>query len=516
MSVYDTTASMRPLTLLLLATAAQAQTIGIAMLMHESNSFNGHLTQRADFTLVPGTAPNWRPFFDAQKNEVTGFLDVLAKEQNVKIVQGLYGSATPKGPVAKAVYESLVTELISSLKSQKLDAILLALHGAMVAEHFPQADEETLRRVRQAFPDIPIVVTHDFHANISPQTLNYCTALIVYQQTPHIDTRARGQRAANILMRTLRGEIKPVQSMVKPPMVFNILYHNTFAGVLHPITQDSINLENSNPKILSASVVAGYQYADVPFMGPAVVIVADGDRNLAEREAKRLSDRLWAVRDQLKINAPNAANAVKNAMRATKFPVALMDTGDNIGGGSAGDSTFLLSELLKQKADGWVVVMYDPAAVAAALKSGIGGNFDMPVGGKSDKQHGLPVRVRGRVRSFDDGEYIETAVRHGGSTFYHMGLTAVIEAEGSTLTMKNYLVLTNQRSSPNSIHQIVHLGIYPERQKILIAKGTIAPRAAYEPVAAEIVLVDTPGATAVNPAHFTFRLVPKDLFGLRP
>ena len=515
MSVYDTTASMRPLTLLLLATAAQAQTIGIAMLMHESNSFNGHLTQRADFTLVPGTAPNWRPFFDAQKNEVTGFLDVLAKEQNVKIVQGLYGSATPKGPVAKAVYESLVTELISSLKSQKLDAILLALHGAMVAEHFPQADEETLRRVRQAFPDIPIVVTHDFHANISPQTLNYCTALIVYQQTPHIDTRARGQRAANILMRTLRGEIKPVQSMVKPPMVFNILYHNTFAGVLHPITQDSINLENSNPKILSASVVAGYQYADVPFMGPAVVIVADGDRNLAEREAKRLSDRLWAVRDQLKINAPNAANAVKNAMRATKFPVALMDTGDNIGGGSAGDSTFLLSELLKQKADGWVVVMYDPAAVAAALKSGIGGNFDMPVGGKSDKQHGLPVRVRGRVRSFDDGEYIETAVRHGGSTFYHMGLTAVIEAEGSTLTMKNYLVLTNQRSSPNSIHQIVHLGIYPERQKILIAKGTIAPRAAYEPVAAEFVLVDTPGATAVNPAHFTFRLVPKDLFGLK-
>jgi len=508
---------MRLFLLFLMTVAAQAQTIGIAMLMHESNSFNSSLTQRSDFNIVPGSAPNWRPFFDAQKNEVTGFLDIVAKEPGVKIVQGLYGGATPKGPVAKAAYESIVTDLVASLQSQgKLDAILLALHGAMVAEHYPQADEETLRRVRAAFPNIPIVVTHDFHANISPQTLNYCTALISYQQTPHLDTRARGQRAARILMRTLRGEIKPVQSLVKPPMVFNILYHNTFAGVLHPITQDSIDLENANPKILSASVLAGYQYADVPFMGPSVVVVADGDRNLAEREAKRLSDRLWAIRDELKVNAPDAAAAVANAMRAAKFPVALMDTGDNIGGGSAGDSTFLLAELIKQKAEGWVVVMYDPAAVDAALKAGIGGNFDMAVGGKTDHQHGQPVRVQGRVRSFDDGDYIETAVRHGGNTFYKMGLTAVIEAQGSTPTMKNYLVLTKRRSSPNSIHQIVHLGIYPERQKILVAKGTIAPRAAYEPVSAEIVLVDTPGATAVNPARFTFKQVPKDLFGLRP
>ncbi|MBM3766799.1 MAG: M81 family metallopeptidase [Acidobacteria bacterium] len=493
------------------------QNIGIAMLMHESNSFNGSLTQRADFTVTRGGAPNWRAFFAAQKNEVTGALDVFGADSKVRITEGLYGSATPKGPVAKAVYESLVSELIASLKAgPKLDGIFLALHGAMVAEHFPQADDETMRRVREAFPNIPIVVTHDFHANISPRSLSYCTALIVYQQTPHLDTRERGQRAARILLRTLRGEIKPVQSIVKPPMVFNILYHNTYSGVLHPITQDSMAIERNNPKILSASVLAGYQYADVPFMGPSVIVVTDNDRDLAEREAKRLSDRLWAVRHELKMNAPNPATAVANAMKAPKFPVALMDTGDNIGGGSAGDSTFILAELLKQKAEGWVVTMYDPAAVDAALKAGIGGNFDMAVGGKSDKQHGTPVRVRGRVRSFDDGNYIEPAVRHGGSTFYRMGLTAVIEAEGSTPLLKNYLVLTKERSSPNSIHQIVHLGIYPERQKILVAKGTIAPRAAYEPVSAEIVLVDSPGATAVNPAHFTFKLVPKDLFGLRP
>jgi microcystin degradation protein MlrC len=499
------------------ATACFPQTVGVAMFMHESNSFNASMTERSDYTVVPGTAPNWRPFFEAQKNEVTGFLDVLAKEPGVKVVQGMYANATPKGPLTKATYEGLVSELIASLKAGgKLDGILLALHGAMVTEQYPQGDEETLRRVRAAFPGIPIVVTHDFHANISPKTLEYCTALVVYQQNPHLDARPRGQRAARILMRTIRGEIKPVQAIAKPPMVFNILFQNTYAGVFFPITADSMKLENENPKILSVSVQGGYQYADVPAMGPSAVVVADGDRALAEREARRFSDRMWAVREQTRINAPDAATAVRNAMRAAKFPVALMDTGDNIGGGSSGDATFLLEELLKQKAEGWVVVIADPAAVDAAVKAGVGGSFDMAVGGKTDTQHGKPVRVRGRVRSLDDGEYIETAIRHGGNTFYHMGLTAVIEAEGSTPVMKNYLVLTKRRSSPNSIHQIVHLGIYPERQKILTAKGTIAPRAAYEPVSAEIVLVDTPGATAVNPARFTFKHAPKDLFGLRP
>lgn len=487
------------------------------MWMHESNSFNGAPTERADFNIVSGRAPEWRPFFEAQKNEVTGFLDVLAAEEGVRVVQGMYASATPKGPLSRDAYESLCADLIASLQvAGPLDGILLALHGAMVAEDHPQADEETMRRVRAAFPDIPIVLTHDFHANISPATLEHCTALVVYQQTPHLDTRARGKRAASILMRTLRGEIRPVQAIVKPPMVFNILFQNTFGGVLQPITQDSMDLEQANPKILSASVVGGYQYADVPFMGPSVVIVADGDAELAAREAARLGDRLWEVREQTRIQAPDAASAVANAMAATKFPVALMDTGDNIGGGSAGDSTFILEELLRQKAQGWVVVVADPEAVAAAVAAGIGGDFEMAVGGKTDTQHGVPVKVRGRVRSLDDGEYIETEVRHGGNTFYHMGLTAVIEAEGSTPTLKNYLVLTAQRSSPNSIHQIVHLGIYPERQRILVAKGTIAPRAAYEPVSAEIVLVDTPGATAVNPARFTFHMVPAGLFGMTP
>ena len=107
-----------------------------------------------------------------------------------------------------------------------------------------------------------------------------------------------------------------------------------------------------------------------------------------------------------------------------------------------------------------------------------------------------------------------TEIRHGGGRYHDMGLSAVIEAEGSTRDLANLLLVTTRRSSPNSLHQLISVGIYPLRQRILTVKGAIAPRAAYEPIAARILNVDSPGATAVNPARFPYRRVRRPLFGL--
>lgn len=494
--------------------------VGIGGIMHESNSFNPAKTTAADFEGMRGTAntagAGLLESLRKSSTEISGYLDG-ADAEKFDVYAGYIASATPKGPLTNETFETLVARLIDSLKAApRLDGLLLALHGAMVVDGFPQGDEEILRRVRKEFgPSIPIVVTHDFHGNPSPDLVKLSTALVGYQQNPHLDTRIRGRRAASIMARTLRGEVKPVQVIVKPPMVYNIIFQNTYAEPLLPITRAAMDLEQSDPRILSVSVMGGYQYGDVPYMGPSVTVVADGDGELARKHAQRFADLLWESRSRIVLKIPDPAAAVREAMAATKFPVALFDTGDNIGGGSAGDSTFLLDELIRQKAAGWVMVIADPAAVQTAVTAGIGGAFDMPVGGKTDNLHGKPVRVRGKVRSLHSGDYIETEVRHGGGRYFNLGLTAVIEAEGSTSDDKNLLVLTTERTSPNSLHQIISLGIYPDRQKILVAKGTIAPRAAYEPVAAKIITVDSPGSTAVNPARFTFRHAPQTLWGLK-
>jgi microcystin degradation protein MlrC len=127
--------------------------------------------------------------------------------------------------------------------------------------------------------------------------------------------------------------------------------------------------------------------------------------------------------------------------------------------------------------------------------------------------HGEPVLIRGTVKSLSDGKFIETEVRHGGYRYWDMGLTAVIETEGSTRDLSNIVVLNTKRTVPLSIHQLVSVGVYPERQKILVAKGTIAPRAAYEPVSKLLIAVDSGGACAINPARFTYKLAPV-LYGM--
>jgi microcystin degradation protein MlrC len=296
-------------------------------------------------------------------------------------------------------------------------------------------------------------------------------------------------------------------------MLYNIRFQNTNLEPLRPIVEETRRLEQE-AGILAVSVAGGYQYADVPAMGASVVVVTDNQPEKARQVAERLSGMLWATRGQLRLRVPDTAAAVSQAIESGRFPVVLVEMGDNIGGGSPGDATFLLSELLRRKATGWVVVVADPEAVQAAARAGVSRPFQGQVGGKTDKLHGDPVTVRGMVRSLHDGRFWETEIRHGGQRYYDQGLTAVIEVEGSTRDLQNFLMLTTRRQVPFSIHQLVSCGIYPERQRIIVVKAAVAFRAAYEPVAARIIEVDTAGVTAINPARFTYRNVRRPLFGL--
>lgn len=494
--------------------AAQRPRIAVGAVTAESNSLYPRAQPMVERTR---SRDEWWDENVRASTIASGIIEASSK-LGLDIHPILHAGASSLGYVERKSFETALDTLVQQLKTAqpKFDGVILALHGAMVVDGYPHGDAEVVRRVRAAMgKQFPIVVTHDFHANVSEEIVEHSDVLITYKENPHVDTKERGIQAATIISGMIRGEVRPVQAIVKPPMIVNIIYQNTFAEPYKPVTDESRRLEASNPRILAASVPGGYQWADVPAMGPSAIVVTDNDVQLAEREAQRLSDMLWAMRSRLPFRVPDPATAVRDATASKAFPVVLMDTGDNIGGGSAGDGTFILQELLKQKAEGWVVVVSDAEANSSAFTAGVGGAFDQMVGGKTDRIHGDPVRIRGRVRSLHSGQYVEPEVRHGGGRYRDMGPTAVIEVEGSTRDLPNLLLLTNRPSSPNSLHQLISNGVYPERQRILVAKGTTAPRAAYEPIAARIVEVNSGGATDVNPAHFTFEHVRPGLFGLR-
>jgi microcystin degradation protein MlrC len=488
--------------------------IAVGGLSAESNSLYPRALPMRESTPVP--REQWLDQASRESTVASGIVAVAGK-LGLDIHPVLQARAGSLGYVEKKSFNANLDKLIGQLKTTNppFDGVILILHGAMVVDGYPHGDAEVVRRVRAAMgKSFPIVVTHDFHSNVAQEIVDNSDALITYKENPHLDPKERGTQAATIIAGMVAGRLKPVQVLVKPPMIVNIVYQDTFHAPYKPIVDESRRLEKTNPKILAVSVPGGYQWADVPAMGPSVIVVTDNDRALAEREAKRLSEMLWNLRDKLVFRVPDAAAAVKQASQSAKFPVVLMDTGDNIGGGSAGDGTFLLSELVRQNASGWVVVIADRDANAAAFKAGVGGAFEQMVGGKTDKIHGEPVRIAGRVKSLHDGRYVEPEVRHGGGRYKEMGLTSVIEVEGSTRDLPNLLLLTDRPTSPNSLHQLISNGVYPERQRILVAKGTTAPRAAYEPIAARIIEVNTGGATDVNPDRFTFKNVRRPLFGL--
>ena len=483
--------------------------IAIGGFLHESNTFAQCSTDLARFregslAYGPALVPVWR---DAH-HEVGGFI-AGAEQFGYDLVPTAMALATPAGPVADEFFEHLTDALVTGLRMAEPDGVLVALHGAMVTPRFPDADAEVLRRLRAAVgPDVPIAATLDFHGNVSPQMADTANILVGYQTYPHVDQRERGLLAAELLVRAVRGEIHPVSVVVKPPMLINLLGQATDRAPMSAIMATAREAEKT-PGMLSVSVMAGFAYADVPDMGASVIAVADGNRGTAELAARMLADQMWAVRDQLNVTCPPPAEAVGRALTSTKPPVVLVDLGDNVGGGSAGDGTVLLAELIARKARGFVVVLHAPGAVTQAKAVGVGGVLEATVGGAADRMHGAPVAVRGTVRSLHDGKWMETEARHGGRRQNDQGHTAVLD-----LGDENTLVLTSLRTPPFSLGQLTSLGIDPRQARVIVVKAAVAYKAAYAPIAGEIIKVDTPGLTAINPARFEYRWIRRPLFPL--
>ncbi len=481
-------------------------TIAIGGIMHESNTFCNTFTDFEAFSYTIGD--ELLSIWKDTHHEMGGFIQGVVLH-GYTTCPTLMATATPAGPVTDAAFDKLTDMLVQQLKAiPELDGLLLALHGAMVVESYPDGDGEVLRRLQDTFgQSLPIVVTLDHHANVSQQMVEKSTMLVIYKTNPHIDQQQRGGQAAELMMRILKGEVIPTQTLAKPPMLLNILYQNTSAEPMRSILNAAKLLEDDS-NTLVANVASGYPYADVYEAGPSFVVVTDNNPQLAQTEADRLSDMLWNVRDQLTLNLPDAANAVQQAMQSNEHPVILVEMGDNIGGGSSGDSTFILAELLRQKASEFVVVLCDPECVQTCIEIGIGNQVSLQVGGKTDNQHGDPVPIRGKVRLIHDGHFIETEPRHGGQKYHNQGLTTVVAVEDSLV------VLTSKRQTPFSLQQLLSLGVNPKVMRIAVVKAAIAYRAAYELIAGRIIEVDTPGLTAVNPQHFSYRNVRRPLFPL--
>jgi microcystin degradation protein MlrC len=485
--------------------------VGVAAFLHESNTFL-HVPTTIDAfrttSWTEGAAVRQR--WSGARHEIGGLLDGCDQAQ-LEAVPLLATFAVPSGTVTSDAFETVAATLLQALRQAlPLDGVLLALHGATVSQQFPDADGELCRRVRAVVgPDVPVILTLDLHANVSPLMVEQTDAIVGYRTNPHLDQRERGLEAASLMARTLRGEIRPVQAAAHPPWIIPIDQQNTAVEPAAGLYRRAQQMRDSQPNLLSTSVAMGFYYADVAEMGASFIAVADGDLELAQRAANQMARESWEQRAAFASSLASIDEAVAIAAGAGETPVALFDVGDNTGAGSAADSTFLLQALLAHRVPNCLAVLCDPDAVQLCLQAGIGGTVTTTVGGKTDALHGTPVPVTGRVRTFTDGIFVEREIRHGGWGGGDQGLTAVLELPDETT-----LILTSRRMAPMSLQQILSTGCQPSSKRAIIVKGVVAPRAAYAPICPRILLVDTPGSTAGNPSRFSYRHCRRPIYPL--
>lgn len=467
--------------------------VGIVGLLQESNTFIPSQTRRSDFEadlLLKGEDIRARMQF--APHEVGGFFGGLA-DAGIEAVPIFLARALPYGVIRKEDFEDLVEEMLESLREAgELDGLLAAPHGATVAEGYPDADGYWLSQVRQWIGhDVPVMASLDPHANLTPAMIEATDAIIAYSTNPHLDQRETGIKVAELMSRTLAGDVRPVQAAAFPPMAINIQCQNTATDPLRSL-YSSVAQKLTSPGILSGSLILGFPYADVIEMGSAVLVVADRDLTIAQRTADQLGRLMWDQRTHFEPEFVNVETAVSIAGLSPDRPVVLLDMGDNVGGGSPANSTTIVHAWLKRgcRSERAFACLFDPVVAKKATDLGAAAVYDGPVGDPSN-----PVTGRFTIESLHDGKFVETTARHGGFSAFDQGITAVLRQEGSGLT----LMVTERRMAPFSLSQLTSFGIDPAVFDFIIAKGVIAPMAAYEPVAKGGFLhVDSPGVTRAN------------------
>lgn len=489
-----------------------ARRVGIIALLHESNTFLTGPTRLADFQrdwLFTGSEMLEK--LKASHHEAGGFLEGL-EAAGITPVPVLAARALPHGPITAETAQTLVTMLEEELHGAgDLDGLLVAPHGAAVAQQQLDFDGYWLSRLRERFPrPFPIIGTLDLHANLSPRMVESCDALIAYRTNPHLDQKERGIEAAGLMVRTLAGEIRPTCAAAFPPMATNIERQATAEPHWQALLQQAEDLRG-RPGVLSVSLVHGFPYADVPEMGSATIVVTDGNALQAETLAGELARAWWDAREQFTGVLISVEEAVAQA-GLLPGPVCLLDMGDNIGGGSPGDSTILVHALREARYGAALAVLYDPLAVQQAKNAGIGSVLEMRIGGRSGPEHGQPVQDTFKVLSLHDGQFEEPAIRHGGIRTFNQGESVVVRTLDGLLT----LLVTSQRMAPFSLAQITSCGLVPRDYQVIVAKGVHAPVAAYAPVCPHRIRVNTPGATSADLTTFRYESRRRPLYPFEP
>lgn len=482
----------------------------MAMMKHETNTFSPVPTPYARFEAWGVHAGAEAVALYEKTNMTLAAYIGLAKAAGAEIVLPIAAEAMPSGPVAAEAYERLSAPILDAV-AKGCDAVMLDLHGAMVAEGADDGEGLLLERIRRLAPGVPICVTLDFHCNLTERMVANADAIIGYKTYPHVDMFEVGSQVGGVLFRMLRGESRPVMGWGQAPLLSQTLRQGTDDEPMRSTIALAREMEASG-RMLAASVFGGFALADIRDAGASAICIAEGDRAAAQAAADELLARLWADREEHLYRHEPLEQAVARAKGLTDGPILLLDHADNTGSGGTQDVMTVIAEALRQGlTDVAVAAVWDPAAVRQMMQAGVGATITLALGGKTDMpaigEKGRPLTLTGKVKLLSDGEWVVRGPMYNGITVRN-GPTAVFESQGVEI------VVVSNHHEPWDRGIFTSVGIDPAAKKYLILKSRIHYRAGFAALAKHTVTCDGVGVTTSDNRLLRYRKVRRPIFPL--
>jgi len=399
----------------------------------------------------------------------------VAGEKNWELIEGTAAWADPAGLINKQTYEDLRDEILDQLRAaMPVDGVILGLHGAMVAAGYDDPEGDFLTRIRKIIgPDVLLCAELDPHSHLTQKRVAAADFFVAFKEFPHTDFVEQAETLWRIAGDVLMGDVTPVMSTFDCKMI------DVFPTSRQPMRGfvDKIkSIERSDPEILSISVIHGFMAGDVPEMGTQIIVITNDNQEKGERLANKLGMELFSLRGKTLFPQLSVQEAVAEALKLDTGPAVIADVWDNPGGGTAGDATLILQEILDQGVSNVAFgTIWDPVAVQICLAAGEGAELALRIGAKSAPGTGNPVDCRVLIK-----KVVHDAQMRFGDSFVPIGDAVAIEFNGIEVVLNS----TRAQCFDSSLFEV--MGIDPTSKRILVIKSTNHFYNSFSKIAAEI------------------------------
>jgi len=420
---------------------------------------------------------------------LAGFIDA-AEPHGWELIPTIFAAATPSAHVTEDAYERIAKVMVDGIAAARpIDGVYLDLHGAMVTEHFDDGEGELLGRVRKVIgKDLPLVVSLDLHANVTPEMVAHAGALIAYRTYPHVDMADTGRACARHLALLLKTKQRLAKAFRQLPFLIPISWQATFDQPCRGIYDKLRGLQGD--AVPTLSFAPGFPAADFEHCAPSVFAYGR-----TQSDADAAADTITAIIEGHEndfdgtIYSPDeGVRLAMNLSKAAKKPVVIADTQDNPGAGGDSDTTGMLRALVRNGARRAATgVICDPASAKAAHQAGEGASVRLKLGGKSGIIGDAPYEETFLVEKLSDGNFLAPGPYYGGRSM-QMGLSACLRIGDVRVVVASH----KAQLADQAMYRFV--GIEPTEQAILVNKSSVHFRADFEPIAERLLICAAPGA----------------------